>query len=105
MDLRRPGVDVPRGTPDEVWLKTAGQQGWIVLLRDQRVRHRASERTALRDAGVAAFVFTGGQVTAAETAQLFSRLVPKILNIAISETRPFLYTITAGGSFVRQRLR
>jgi hypothetical protein len=59
----------------------------------------------LLEAGVAAFVFTGGQVTAAETAALFSRLIPRILNIATSEARPFLYTITAGGSFVRQRLR
>jgi hypothetical protein len=98
-------VDIPRGTPDESWLKTAGEQGWVVLLRDQRIRHRANERAALLGAGVAAFVFTGGQVTAAETAALFSRLVSRIPNIAASETRPFLYTITAGGSFIRQRLR
>jgi len=38
--VRRPGKDVPFGTPDELWLATAGAEKWIVLMRDQRVRYR-----------------------------------------------------------------
>jgi len=64
VSIRRPGVDVPFGSPDEVWLATAGAQGWIVLMRDQRVRHRTLEIQALRAAKVAAFVLTAGQATA-----------------------------------------
>jgi hypothetical protein len=46
--LRRPGIDIPFGTPDAIWLAKAGAEGWIVLMRDQRVRHRALEIQALR---------------------------------------------------------
>jgi len=58
VSVRRPGVDVPFGTADEAWLATAGAHGWIVLMRDQRVRHRALEIQALRNARVGAFVLT-----------------------------------------------
>jgi PIN like domain len=37
--IRRPGKDVPFGTPDELWLATARAKKWIVLMRDQRVRY------------------------------------------------------------------
>jgi len=37
---------------------------WIVLMRDQRLRHRALEIQALRNARVGAFVLTAGQATA-----------------------------------------
>ena len=36
--VRRPGVDIPFGTSDADWLKAAGENNSIVLMRDQRVR-------------------------------------------------------------------
>jgi hypothetical protein len=58
--VRRPGVDIPFGTPDATWLSTAGAQVWIVLMQDQRVRQRALEVNALRAARVGTFVLTAG---------------------------------------------
>ena len=104
VNVRRPGRDVPFGTPDEDWLTLAGQNGWITLLRDKRVRHREVERTAIVEAKVAAFIFTGGQVSADGTTQTLLRLLDKMINIAMSEPRPFLYTITASGTLGRTRL-
>lgn len=95
---------MPFGTPDEDWLTLAGQNGWITLLRDKRVRHREVERAAIVEAKVAAFIFTGGQVSAGDTTKTLLRLLDKMINIAISEPRPFLYTITAGGTLGRTRL-
>jgi len=63
----------PRGTPDETWLNECGRNGWIVLTRDKRIRYRVLERTALHEAGVKAFVFTGGNVSLKHTVQI---LVP-----------------------------
>lgn len=101
----RPGIDIPFGTPDADWLRTAGEKKWIVLMRDQRVRHRPLEMEALRAARVGAFVLTAGQATAAETASVITQKLTKILNISNSERKPFLYTISITGAISRVRIR
>lgn len=105
MQVRRPGVDIPFGTPDATWLATAGAQGWIVLMRDQRVRHRALEMQALTSARVGAFVLTAGQATARETASVISAKLSKLLNIARSERKPFHYALGRTGSLSRIKIR
>jgi len=105
MLVRRPGVDVPFGTPDATWLATAGDQGWIVLMRDQRIRHRALEIQSLRDARVGALVVTAGQATARDTADVVIAKLRKILHISRSERRPFLYTLGITGSLSRLKIR
>lgn len=102
--VKRVGVDVPFGSDDEVWLRLAGQNGWIVLMRDQRVRRRRLEREALKIYGVAAFAFTGGQETAAQTAQTICPLLIKFANMYVSEPKPFLYTFGVSGALSRARL-
>jgi hypothetical protein len=42
--------------------------------------------------GVGAFAFVAGQATAAETAAVIVPLLVKMVNISISEPKPFLYT-------------
>lgn len=98
-------MDVPYGTPDEEWLALAGKKAWIVLMRDQRVRYRPLELQALRDAGVGAFVLTAGQATAHQTADAILGKLKTLLNIVLSERRPFLYTLSLGGSLRRVPLR
>lgn len=105
MAVRRPGVDIPFGTPDAAWLETAGTHGWIVLMRDQRVRHRALEIQALAAARVGAFVLTAGQATARETASVISAKLIKLVNIARSERRPFLYTMGITGFLSLLKIR
>jgi hypothetical protein len=105
VSVRRPGVDVPYGAPDAVWLGKAGSEGWIVLMRDQRVRHRALELQALRGAKVSAFVLTAGQATARDTAIVIISKLQKILNISRSERKPFLYTLSITGAQSRVKIR
>ena len=37
-----------RDEEDHVWLKTVGERGWVVLTKDQRLRYRPLEISALR---------------------------------------------------------
>jgi hypothetical protein len=74
-------------------------------MRDQRVRHRALEIQALRDARVGAFVLTAGQATARETAVVVVAKLSKILNISLSERKPFLYTLGINGALSRVKMR
>lgn len=103
--MRRPRVDVPAGTRDAIWLATAGNQGWIVLMRDQRVKHRALEIQALRDARVGAFVLTAGQATAQSSSVVILSKLKTILNISRSERKPFLYTIGMTGALSKVNIR
>ena len=89
---------ISAGRTDEDWLQIVGQKGWIALMRDQRVRYRKLERAMLAEAGVGAFVFTGGQATALDTAAAIVPKMKKMASIAKSEPRPFLYSISLGGS-------
>ena len=92
---------VPAGLPDAEWLAIAGRNGWIVLMRDQRIRYRTIERDALKRAAVGAFVFTGGQATARDTAEAIVPKLRKMGSIATSERKPFLYSLSARGSLTR----
>ena len=92
---------VKAGSDDAEWLSVAGEHRWIVLMRDQRIRYRRLEREALKSAEVGAFVFTGGQATAQDTADVILPRLSKIVSIARSERRPFLYTLTLGGTLTR----
>jgi len=105
MVVRRPRVDVPAGTPDATWLATAGALGWIVLMRDQRIRYRALEIQSLNEAGVGAFVLTAGEATAKATAIAILSKLKKIANIARSEPKPFLYTLGLTGPLSRLKIR
>jgi hypothetical protein len=105
VSVRRPGVDIPFGATDETWLTAAGERGWIVLMRDQRVRHRTLEIQALRNANVGAFVLTAGQATARDTTTAVVGKMEKIINISKSERKRFLYTLGISGALSRVKIR
>ena len=73
-------------------------------MRDQRVRHRPIEIDALRNARVGAFVLAAGQATARATADVVAFRLLKMINIATSEPRPFLYALGLSGSLTKIRV-
>jgi hypothetical protein len=103
--VRMPADLAGFGAPDEKWLPRAAANDWLILMRDQRVRYRELEKHALRDAGAGAFVFTGGQATAADTADIVCRLLRKFANINRSERKPFLFSFGSGLTISRVKLK
>lgn len=99
--VRHAGEAFPFGSPDAVWLAGCGTEGWVVLSRDQRIRRRPLELRALRDAGVAAFIFSSGEATAADTADVVKKLLPKLAHMSVSEPKPFLYVFGLSGRLTR----
>jgi len=99
--VERARLHFPPGTPDEVWLATAGKRGWIVFTRDKRIRYRALERESLLEAEVRAFVFIGGNMTSAETAAALAKAWPTVARIAASEPPPFIYHIGRSGGVTK----
>ena len=86
-------------------MSLAGTRNWIVLMRDQRVRHRELELAALRNARVGAFVLAAGQATAQATADAVMARLGKMINISLSERKPFLYVLRLSGSLAGVRVR
>jgi hypothetical protein len=41
------GIPADEDVADVEWLRLAGAHGWIVLMKDEKIRYRAAERDAL----------------------------------------------------------
>lgn len=84
--------------PDEVWLKSAGENKWIVLTKDKNIRFHAREKETLLAYGVRAFVLTAKALNGDEMAEIFVSALPKIAKILEKNSGPFVATITANGN-------
>lgn len=85
-------------TNDHEWLPVVGEAGWVVILRDKRIRSRALERRALRDAGVLGICLTGsGNSSNWAMLNLIVRQWPAIESIASTAKRPGLFSLTTQG--------
>jgi hypothetical protein len=91
------------GAPEESardvkWLPIAGQERWIVVKRDKKIRTRPGERKALIDAGLRTFCLTGaGNYTRWEIMRLLAVRWPRIEAIATENPGPYVYGVTWAG--------
>jgi hypothetical protein len=85
-------------TLDIHWLPIVGQRGWIVLMRDKRIRTRTAERERLLANGVGAFCLTGaGNYSRWMTLGLLVRRWDDIDETADRERPPYIFSVTQGG--------
>lgn len=82
--------------PDERWLRDAGEQGWVVLFKDDRIRRRTAELGALSEAGVRAFCLTSASLRGTEQAERFVGNLNRIVQRA-RQPGPFIYGVYADG--------
>lgn len=102
--LRQAGVRVEihddhfpdQRTPDETWLRFAGERGWVVITPDARIRYRENEKAAVESASVRQFVLTARGLTGHEIGDLLSKAVPKIYRLTQEFEPPFIGRITKG---------
>ena len=86
------GVPDDETVPDEEWLELAGSRGWVVLMKDKRIRYRPHEREAIERFKVRCFCLAGRNLPAEEMAEQFLRRLPAIAR-ACQEPGPFLYVV------------
>lgn len=91
---------------DEEWLAACGQRGWIAITLDYRIRYRASERDALMDNKVKAFlVARAGQLNGTALSQLLIDKLPKFVALASQTPAPFAFRVTPSGGITRLPLK
>lgn len=69
------GVPADEAVADTEWLELAGRRGWPVLMKDERIRYRPSERAAVVAHRVHAFCLTGGNLCAAAMAEQYLAVI------------------------------
>jgi hypothetical protein len=90
------GIPADELVADTEWLELAGRNGWIALMKDERIRYRPVERAALLTHGVRAFCLTSGNMRAAAMAATYVSALPAIVR-ACSEPGPFLFAVSPTG--------
>ena len=91
--------EVPRQTPDDVWLPIIGARGLVVITRDKRIRYRTVEKRAWLTYGVRGFVLTGtGSQSTADSVAILDRHWQTMMAIIESDAEgPWMHAVTAGG--------
>lgn len=87
--------------PDVDWLPVVGKNGWIVITRDKNIRRKPNELQAFKENNVLAIVLSSGsssQSSAADTADLLQRLLPKLMRKIQASKPPTMLTVTLMGT-------
>ncbi len=79
---------------DESWITAVGRNGWAILTKDQRIRHRPLERAAVHAVGGRMFALTSGNLTGSAMAEVLGRHAERMTRIAISEPAPFIARVS-----------
>lgn len=89
--------DTEEEVADETWIREATQDGFIILMKDDRIRRKPLERKAILESGARAFVVTNANLTGAEVASLYVANLHRIIQRARTPG-PYIY------GFYRDRL-
>lgn len=91
---------------DEEWLAACGQRGWIVITLDYRIRYRTSERDALKENKVKAFlVARAGQMGGEALGRLLAEKLPKLVALATQMSAPFAFRTSPSGAITKLPLK
>jgi predicted nuclease of predicted toxin-antitoxin system len=88
----------PQDAEDSLWLPAVGQNGWIVLSKDKRLRHNYIELTKLLESGTHSFLLTSGNFTGAEMAQAFVEALPAMKALVAKFQPPCVSTVAKSGA-------
>ena len=94
----RHGDRFPAGTHDNKWLPLVGQNEWLLVTVDQKLRYNELERKAIIRYGVRAFVFTSGNLSGLTMANLLVAAFPEMARICRRVDPPFIASITKTGA-------
>ena len=84
------GERIGQGLADEEWLRDAGESGWVVLMKDAKIRYRPAELEVVVDHGVRAFCLTNANLRGVEMAARLVENLPQIVRLAQEVPGPYI---------------
>ena len=79
---------------DPSWISDASARGWILFMKDARIRRRPSEQQAITQSHARCFCLSSGNLGFAAMAQRYVQNWPAIVQ-ASTAPGPFLYSVRA----------
>ncbi len=84
----------PHDTKDADWLPIAGQNDWLVITRDKKIRTRPGERRAILENNVGCFCLTQKQdPTRWQYLKLLVQTLDQMESSFATTPRPFIYRV------------
>ncbi len=88
----------PQNAPDTEWLEYVGQNQWVLITRDERVRRNPAELAALRRHRVGAFFLGGKNLNRCRIIQQLVRNWPRIKEYAGKTKPPYAFRVPPSGT-------
>src|SRR5208283_2274685 len=79
------------------WLPTVGNNGWLLLTKDKRIRFNELEKAAIQRYGVREFYFTSGNYSGAEMAAMLVSALREMARFCRRYDPPFIASISKSG--------
>lgn len=86
------GIPDDEAVSDDEWLELAGRRGWVVFMKDTRVRYNRPEREAVKAHGVRCFCLANQSLTGTEMAARFLDNLDAIARVC-GQPGPFIYAV------------
>ncbi len=86
------GVPADERVEDTTWITDAASAGWIMFMKDERIRRRPAERQVLERSRARCFCLANGSLSSAEMATRYLDNWPRIKKIA-NQPGPYLYAV------------
>lgn len=88
----------PQDAADSEWLPFVGENAYILVTRDEKIRWKPAELQAVKNFKVGAFFLGGKKLDRCQLIQQVVRNWPRMKQIAHSESRPFAIRIPPHGT-------
>lgn len=86
------GIPADEGVRDEEWLELAGSNGWVVFMKDARIRYNTAERDAVERFSVRCFCLSNQSLNGQAMAERFLSHLDAITEACL-DTVPFIYAV------------
>ena len=94
----------PQEMADDEWLEIVGRKGWHVFSHDRKFHSEATETAAVKQHGIGCFYLPCANESTWEKISAFVRTFSRIVDLAKSETRPFVFNVRKNGRISRVEL-
>ena len=91
----------PPEVEDTELLARVGSEGWCLVTRDDKIRSRPAESTAIREYRVGAFFMGGKNLRRCQLIQQLVRNWPRMKELAAKTRRPFAFRVPPRGAKIK----
>jgi hypothetical protein len=92
-------------TPDDVWLAEVGRRNWIVVSHDRKFHLDPTAVSAIKQHSVGCFYLWGAEATTWDKLTFIVRHADKMIDLAASTSKPFIYHLAKTGRVTRIQLQ